>query len=883
MASGKQLSFMYGEVSPTQFYKSNDVVYGNALSKMRNFFVQASGGSANRPGFISEGVHDYQGAIPTVGGVPGIKGSSFLNPFTNEIQLIEYYKDSSHYKFFVDGTAKFLGSGFSLDVLPEKIDFISLKSKIFITPTLTVDDTVDYKTNPAYDMDTEAMGVYGSYFAPSTSSLYGSYSGKAPFLPVSYYVTAIYKDGTERIITSFGSKGYDPASASTWDTAVAKPTVLHPHADMQSQLALTFSSAPPDIKQFVFYRAIGAGYSTAGTGVGPAGNGFYKRAGVIPYDGSSLTVDFIDFGADDASQGPPLDSKLYGGGGSTGMGGANACAYFQQRAIFSYDPLIATEFSPGEVGVSKIGAPEQFAMPLIFNNTGSFQFSVPVVDSSPIVSFLAMERLIVLTEKSTYVVRGGEQGILIPTSINPANISREGCSRTVKPRMKDRRGYFLNFDHTKLMTIEFGIDGNLVVYPISTLSSHLLAEDIHTMEVTGGKEDTVYLLRRDGKMIRITMNDAAPGFSLVETDGFIENIYVKRVKRDYYPYVPQSISSARQDPEYDALMAYVIRDGVRYTERLAYREDIIPEGFIYADQASIFGERLAKKPDGSYGRIVGTDILFSPQVADGCRINIVGSTYEAGEVLELYSTAAIAALDAPSDVARLHAFYEDEDGIVQFIRFVSQGVGVSADPTFTHVYEGYFESDVPTSLQDSEAANPSDKLAIQTRWLLASNLWDVVYTDGTELSIFADGEVVSSPLNPNKATLTAQSLTVAMPDYYCWGIVGRPYRSEMASMNIEAQDQRTLTDSHKIVNSVGVAFENSYGGFYGMVDQELEAMSENNWREDDNFNAPLTGFTGDYQITIPSQWTRGGRTAIIQVDPVPMTVLAMYPKGLASD
>lgn len=880
MASGKQLSFMYGEVSPTQFYKSNDVVYGNALSKMRNFFVQASGGSANRPGFISEGVHDYQGAIPTVGGVPGIKGFFWKNPVSNQNEILEYYYNAarSAYSLFVNGFETLDSdhtspNGYKLSgALPQEIEFTTFDNRVAITPSLyvgvdTVSSFLQYGENP---------GVVGNslkaIFQPAanaSSTLGYGYEGTNPWLPVSYMVTEIDKNNVERIVGTFSS-----GTISSPTVSPGPSTIVHPTATISTYIQVTLGTVA-NTKRYNLYRSSGRSAT------------FFKFVGSYSLKSTDIsggTIRIDDYGAEDASILPPTDLSLMGGANAynTTMRGIKRASYYQQRMIVSYTSE-SVYLKNNELAASKIGASYQMWAPLIYRDTEAFSFNVPVSDGTPVVNHLAMERLIVFTQKSAWIIRGGNQGIFTPTQVNPLLLSQEGCSTIVAPKTKGRRGYFLNYAHNKLMAIEFGLDGNATCYLVSTLSEHLLTEDIHTMEVTGGKEDTVYLLRRDGKMIRITMNDAAPGFSLVETDGYIENIYVKRVKRDYYPYVPQSIASARQDPEYDALMAYIIRDGVRYTERLAYREDVIPEGFIYADQASIFGERLAKKPDGSYGRIVGTDILFSPQVADGCRINIVGTTYEAGETLELYSTAAIAALNAPSDVARLHAYYEDEDGIVQFIRFVSQGVGVSADPTFTHVYNGYFETDVPESLQDSETANPSDKLAIQTRWLLASNLWDVVYTDGTELSIFADGDVVSSPLNPNKDTLTAQSFTVALPDYYCWGVVGRPYRSEMASMNIEASDQRTLSDSHKIVNAIGVAFENSYGGFYGMVDQDLEAMSENNWREDDNFNAPLTGFTGDYQIIIPSEWTRSGRTAIIQVDPVPMTVLAMYPKGLASD
>ncbi len=871
MPSGKQLSFQHGEVSPTQQYRSDQAMYATALSKLTNFYVLNEGGIANRPGLISLGAHAFQGDIPTVGGDPGITGKYVYDPIAKEYKLFEYYEadsDPAMYGIYLNGTQLPYGLGLSeFDVAPSKVRFVPLKTQLLFMPSMVFDNVGLDKVNPVYDFEDSALTAFGNKAHPAINNVTGSFFGSAPFLPVAYYVTATFDDGTERFVTSFQS------------AAIANPTTppttwVYPHADLQTTISVNLLGVTAGAKFYNFYR--GAGRT----------NVFYKLAGRVKYDGSASAVLFNDFGADDPAQGPPEDQSLLGAN-DFGLGGMMTAMFYQQRLLGSYDTDIATAIKPGEIGASSIYAPDQLTMPLIFNNAGAFLFSVPITDNTPVVAQLAMERGIIMTEKGVYVLRGGTQGVLTPGTVNPGLVSEEGCSRVVEPKMKGRRGYFLNFDHTKLMAIEFGIDGNLVVYEISGLSEHFLMVDIHSMEVTGGKEDTLYMCRRDGKVVRVTMTGEAAGFSLLETDGFIENIFSQRLKRDYVEYIPQSDATPRLDPEYDALICYVIRNGVRYVERMAYREEELPQGFIYADAANTWGYRLSKRPSGVYKSVEGQLVSSLASPADGVRINLkLITNWVAGSQIKLTSTGNISELSTVGQ--RLHIFYTDENGNEKFIRFISQGSTTGSTAPFTFGWLGYFEVDVPTQLRDVEALNPTDKLAKETRWALAYNFFNCpAHLANKEVSVYMDGQVISSPNNPNMADQTitcgAAAAPVALPDYYTYGVVGLPYTNDLETMDIEAQDNRTLSDTHKLLNSVGVAFFQTLKGFFGMPNRTLAEMTERSEipeNETDMLNPPVTG---QEIIPIPSEWTRPGRVRVVQVDALPMTIVALYPKGLAGE
>jgi hypothetical protein len=892
MNSGKQLSFQYGEVSPSLRFRSDAVSYSQGLSKLKNMYVRNAGGVSNRAGFDRVQQHPFQGDKMVKGGLPGITGAFFFNPVSGNIDQLEYRKDGAYYKFYLNGVAQFFGSGF-LTVPPDEIEFVTLKGGVLITPSLPFDTNgdglADANANVYLEFaNTSFIRAFDDAPGPTTTgSAVVGYSGTAPFLPVSYRVTALYDDGEERDVFSIGTAGYNPASATSWNTTVAPAaTILHPTAGLSTQLNFTLSSAQPRVKAFNYYRAAGAGAS------GTAGNGFYKLAGRVPYDGIATAVNFTDFGSDDPSQGPPLEKALYGGGTNTlGVAILRGCinaTYYQQRLIMSYDAKIATTMKIGDIGCSKLGAPETIKMPLVFSNTGAFQFNIPVKDSSPIVGFLPMERLIALTENAAYVIRGGEQGVLTPTSVNPVLISSEGGSSTVKPRIKGTRGFYLNNDHTKLMGIQFGVDGNLTVFEASTLSDHLLKGEVHKMEVTGGEVNRVWLLKRDGTMVCITVSDAGVGFATVMTDGFIENI---RTLKSTKPFSSPVINSTTQvEPDVEYLYAYILRDGIRFEERLTFREDEKPEGFRYVDHGVEFGERLVKNLSGSYNKIFSTGVTFGGTgQTDGYRINLInGVTWDEGETITLESDNDIWWLDTPDNGLFI---YFDDNGVEKKIRFNSAGTTAPSGAPWLFAWTGTFDDDVPVQLRDVETLNPSDKLAKQTRWL---NCGDSLSFFGIAdlfqnkpVSAFADGNVLSSPLNPNAPTLTVDNSGVlTLPGFYAWGVVGLPYESEMETLDLEASDGRTFTDANKLINAAGIAFDKTRGGFISIESQAAVSLSDASPLapdDDPSFPAERPSFSDHIEVAIPAQWSKRGRVNVRQVDPLPLTVLSVYPKGMVSN
>jgi len=917
MSSGKQLSFIYGEVSPSLRYKSDEVSYGQGLAKLRNMYVRRAGGVSNRPGFEYIQIASTQKDLPSLGGKAGIKAFTWWDAENNVWRTAEYGKHSQllygpapgyvpyyedKYKFAIDGV---LEDEHFIEPSPNEVRFTLLKEKIFVSPKSRV-AILDAAFNPLpHDHITILNNGGGLRFnyglgGIGTHPLAGTSLGLSPFLSVSYLVTAVFKDGREVRVAVM--QGTQPTPAT-----ISAGNIAHPHAQLSTTLVLTTTGGEAywsPVKAFNFYRGAGnAGF----------GGSFYQFAGAVPFsDYTKTSVSFTDYGVSNPSVTAPIDSGIYDEAKQV-LRGALCASYYQQRLVLGMEQgPEGSGIRAGDMYASKLGAPEQLKSPIVYTDVGAFQFNIPVTDGTPCVAQLSMERLIAFTGKGVYIVRGGEQGVLTPTQVNPLIVSNEGCSSSVEPKSSGRKGYFLNNSHTKLMAIEFSIDGNLNISEASAFSEHTLDQDIVQMEVLNGTEDTVYLLRRDGKLVRITNSgndNLGQGFAVLETDGYIESIYLGKAKNLYYA---NSVDSLVTDKYYDVLMCYVIRNGVRLVERLNTREDKFREAEFFADSFKSFGYRLSNNGNEGYARIDSAGIPLP--LATRINIETPGSgIWTAGETIKLRTTLSSSEIIKDSDNCILHFFYDsfDIDGkfeSVQTLRYhVTNGSLVATgDPTFLEEYSGFFDQDVPEVLQDvnAQALTDAQKKNLQTRCLQAFNSASLshgtllyAFTDPESLvaetslkgvSVFADGEVISSPNNPHKNTLYVDKdvlgvSKVNLPDHYCYGYVGIPYMSEFETMDIETSGERTLTDANKLINAVGLGMMETRGAFIGLPGKDLTNMEELDTRMEGDLSITTPNFNGHKVVNFPTEWNGPGRVNIKNVDPVPMTILSVYPKGISGD
>lgn len=117
---------------------------------------------------------------------------------------------------------------------------------------------------------------------------------------------------------------------------------------------------------------------------------------------------------------------------------------------------------------------------------------------------------------------------------------------------------------------------------------------------------------------------------------------------------------------------------------------------------------------------------------------------------------------------------------------------------------------------------------------------------------------------------------MTLPDHAAVAHIGLPYVSDIETLRINIQGQETLNDKHKTVSSVTVVVEESRGIFASAG--EGKEFYELKQREFENYNDPTELLSGTGRVNIPNDWDGQGQVAIRQLDPLPITILAIIPE-----
>lgn len=863
---------MFGEVSPALRFATDLASYSRALSRLVNGFVRKAGGVSNRSGFKHLTESHYQDSIKTPGSKAGLRVFAFEigeKRYVAEMDAEGWNAGSLQFRDLDNPGTTYIPTGV-VPVSAISFAFGNLEyTRISFYDDLIIFQNwnqvavfaIQYVDNPAIEFKWSNLSspvAVGAPSNPTNASPVGS--GNPPTdIPVAYLIMQEKIDGAE---VRWGSRGWAEG---------------HPH----TQLSAFFTNAvdiSSGVKQYNIYRSVNTG------GVEGASWGLVGR---LPRPTAS-PITFEDFlPVADYTVQPPLSRRLYGA--QTGSPAPSAIHYlqfarfvlhYQQRRIVVFAGAnISGDLPEGTIGVSKLGVPQQMDAPTTPNSVDAFEFQIPLeLRGHPITAGLAMDRLILFTDNATVAIMGDEAGILTPLTVNPRILTHEGCSPIVPPVSTGRRGFFINHDHTKLMGITFRSDNSVEVQDISSLHDHLMEDqDVVEMQVLKGVENIVVLLRNDGTALTVTVNDEleVTGWARLETDGLIESM--SKVSRP-----PDFTRSDRIVDKYEALVISVIRSGTRRLEVLTQRRDKDPDEGFYADSCVAFGQQL----------------LFNHSIGayENPLLNIEGgTTWSADETLTVKNIASAlpehpaTAFDATWLDKRIDFFYDHVDTVsgktvVRRLRFTPLTVVSATELT------GRFDDEVPTSLRNVQG-QLGDKTLKQSRWLPAINKVSNALTNlkSRYVSVYADGMVVASPLNPafEKLQVSASGNNLDLPDFFNFGYVGLPYGTtgfEAETLDLDTADERTFTDATKLVNQVGIAFRNTKGGMVGQTGSGSDPenlMGTVISRENEAVEELTEIINGHILVPFPGTWEKTGRVLIRQVDPMPMTVLAVYPKGMA--
>jgi len=142
------------------------------------------------------------------------------------------------------------------------------------------------------------------------------------------------------------------------------------------------------------------------------------------------------------------------------------------------------------------------------------------------------------------------------------------------------------------------------------------------------------------------------------------------------------------------------------------------------------------------------------------------------------------------------------------------------------------------------------------------------HLEGKTVAILADGSVVANQVVTGGA--------VTLDGAYSKVTVGLPYTCDLETLNLElATEAGTAQGQMKKIARVTVRAKDSRGLKVGINQAVLQEVKQ---RQQESLGTAMQPFSGDYDVTIPSEWNRDGRVFVRQPYPLPATVLDLIPE-----
>jgi hypothetical protein len=145
----------------------------------------------------------------------------------------------------------------------------------------------------------------------------------------------------------------------------------------------------------------------------------------------------------------------------------------------------------------------------------------------------------------------------------------------------------------------------------------------------------------------------------------------------------------------------------------------------------------------------------------------------------------------------------------------------------------------------------------------------LAHLEGQTVSILADGAT-----HPDRVVASG-SITLQVPASVVQA--GINYRSIMTTMKIEAgATQGTSQGQKKKFGKVRFRFLGTVGAKYGIDGVQLDEIP---FRDSSMpMDQAVVPFTGDKECQWPIGWEEAGRLTVIQEQPLPMTLIGIYPE-----
>jgi len=563
-------------------------------------------------------------------------------------------------------------------------------------------------------------------------------------------------------------------------------------------------------------------------------NIYKERQGLYGFHGSSATTSYRDEGGNgDALENPPenrTDINNYETPDTDSYPGVVGSV--QQRKVYA-----STNDGKQTGWASKTALPKNFTMhfPLVDDDSIKFKLSG---EQNEIRHILDLGTIVVLTAGGEWVLEGDAGGLLTPTQVNPRQVGYNGSAK-VKPVLINNNALFVQARGNIIrdLAFDFQVDGyrgnDLTIFASHLFEGYTIVDWAYQQS----PNSIVWAVRSDGVLLGLTY--------LREQDIWAWH------RHDFDGGVVESVATVPEGEE-DALYLIVKRtiNGAtkRYIERMNTRtiDDIV----------DYVGMDSAKTIDGRHTGAVTMTLSG-------------GTTWAYDETLTI--TASSGTFTSADVGKAIHLVGADGTKIRFTLTAYTSSTVMSGRPHRT----------VPAGMQAQAIGNGSGSWAMAVS--VVTGLW---HLEGERVSVFADGFVLGSPNNSAYTVYTVTNGQITLDRPYAVIHVGLPITADLETLDIDTVQGETMVDKKKLITKFTVWLEKTRTFFSGPKPPEddssdpLQGLYETKLRNEETQDEPVELFTGTKTDLIRAEWNNNGRVFIRQVDPAPVSVLAIAPSGM---
>ncbi|HAL6144086.1 TPA: hypothetical protein H6T48_002186 [Escherichia coli] len=494
--------------------------------------------------------------------------------------------------------------------------------------------------------------------------------------------------------------------------------------------------------------------------------------------------------------------------------------YYQQRLYFA-----ASTAFPQTIWASRTGDYKDFGKSNPTQDDDRIIYTYAGRQVNEIRHLIDVGSLVALTSGGEYVITGDQNKVLTPSSFAFSSQGSNGSSN-VPPIAVANIALFVQEKGSVVRDLAYSFDvdgyqGN----DLTILANHLFQKhSIVDWCFSIVPYSSAFCIRDDGKLLVMT---------------YLRDQHV-------FAWAPQSstgkyestcsISEGNEDAVYFVVNRTVNGQTVRYIERLSSR-------LFTSDEDAFF---------------VDSGLSYDGRNTSDRTMTITGGSGEWDYRAEYTISVSGGAYFTSSDVgAQLQFPYTGTDP--------DTGDEVSKELRCDIIS---LTSNTAVVVRANRNVPPSLRNAATTNWQMARRTFGgMSHLEGQTVNILSDANV-----EPQKV-VSGGAVTLESPGAVVH--IGLPITAEFETLDININGQETLLDKKQVIPSVTLVVNASRGIWATTPGGKWYEYPQ---REFEFYDDPVDDATGKVEVKLDSNWGKNGRVRIRQLDPLPLSVLAVIPR-----